>query len=259
MEYRPYVYKIGWSNHNTFYIGCQYGWKTKIANPQNLWQTYFTSSERVTNFKSVYGEPDIFEILFVLEEYKNKPDGAKFICEEEIRLLKEYKAKTDPKYLNASDSLSFVANDEISNLKRSETQHRKYTKDPSYKAKISEGLKRAYQKDTTISARVLETKIRNGTLRHSAEAKMKMQKSAKIRANTAEGRMNMKKAAIKMQENMTEEQKTKRSEMTSKRFKGIKKKQIACPHCDKIGAPNVMSRWHFDNCKLLEYKLLSGF
>ena len=25
--------------------------------------------------------------------------------------------------------------------------------------------------------------------------------------------------------------------------------QVECPHCDKTGGSNVMSRWHFDNCK----------
>jgi len=28
------------------------------------------------------------------------------------------------------------------------------------------------------------------------------------------------------------------------------RKQIECPHCSKVGHPNNMKRWHFDNCKL---------
>jgi len=28
----------------------------------------------------------------------------------------------------------------------------------------------------------------------------------------------------------------------------VPKKQIECPKCNKIGAPHVMYRWHFDNC-----------
>lgn len=31
-------------------------------------------------------------------------------------------------------------------------------------------------------------------------------------------------------------------------MKGLKQKQIQCPHCLKIGG-NLMKRWHFDNCK----------
>ena len=28
------------------------------------------------------------------------------------------------------------------------------------------------------------------------------------------------------------------------------RKLVACPHCGKIGAAFIMSRWHFDNCRL---------
>ena len=34
--------------------------------------------------------------------------------------------------------------------------------------------------------------------------------------------------------------------------KGISKSKIKCPHCDKIGAPANMSRWHFDNCRTVK-------
>ena len=27
--------------------------------------------------------------------------------------------------------------------------------------------------------------------------------------------------------------------------------KIKCPHCDKVGDKSNMSRWHFDNCKML--------
>ena len=32
--------------------------------------------------------------------------------------------------------------------------------------------------------------------------------------------------------------------------KGIPKKKIECPYCDKIGSIQNMKRYHFDNCKL---------
>lgn len=31
------------------------------------------------------------------------------------------------------------------------------------------------------------------------------------------------------------------------------KEKSTCPHCGKIGGVNQMPRWHFDNCKLLEF------
>ena len=60
--YKPYTYLIGWSKHNKWYYGCQYG---KKAHPDNLWNTYYTSSKRVKDFGKVYGDPDIVEIRLV--------------------------------------------------------------------------------------------------------------------------------------------------------------------------------------------------
>lgn len=30
---------------------------------------------------------------------------------------------------------------------------------------------------------------------------------------------------------------------------GIKRPQLTCPYCGKVGSDNTMPRWHFDNCK----------
>ncbi len=35
----------------------------------------------------------------------------------------------------------------------------------------------------------------------------------------------------------------------SESTKGVPKEKIECPHCGVIGAPHVMKRWHFDNCR----------
>jgi hypothetical protein len=51
--------------------------------------------------------------------------------------------------------------------------------------------------------------------------------------------------------NKSEETKRKISESKKgkpSRMKGIKRKQIECPHCGKIGGDGLMQRWHFDNC-----------
>lgn len=31
--------------------------------------------------------------------------------------------------------------------------------------------------------------------------------------------------------------------------KGVPKPKVKCPHCEMVGAMNVMKRFHFDNCK----------
>ncbi len=63
MKYIPYTYLIGWAKLNTFYYGCEYSNSdTRIANPDNLWTTYFTSSKYVEVFRGKHGEPDIIQI-----------------------------------------------------------------------------------------------------------------------------------------------------------------------------------------------------
>ena len=62
MEYKPYTYLIGWSKLNKWYYGSEYGFKSKTANPNNLWKTYFTSSKAVQDLREEYGEPDIIEV-----------------------------------------------------------------------------------------------------------------------------------------------------------------------------------------------------
>lgn len=68
--YIPYTYLIGWSNHNKWYYGAEYGSVVKIANPSNLWNTYFTSSSEVKKFREEYGEPDVIEVrrTFITEK-----------------------------------------------------------------------------------------------------------------------------------------------------------------------------------------------
>lgn len=62
MEFQPYAYLIGWTNLQKFYYGIQYGNKVVIANPKNLWNTYFTSSQEVAKLRESEGEPDVIQV-----------------------------------------------------------------------------------------------------------------------------------------------------------------------------------------------------
>lgn len=57
----PYLYAIGWTQHDRWYLGIRYG---KGCNPSDLWRSYFTSSKAVAEFRTAYGEPDHVEVLF---------------------------------------------------------------------------------------------------------------------------------------------------------------------------------------------------
>jgi hypothetical protein len=57
----------------------------------------------------------------------------------------------------------------------------------------------------------------------------------------------------------SQDHKAKLSEAAKKRKKqawtGKKRPTKTCPHCGKVGADWLMSRWHFDNCKSLGHVL----
>lgn len=62
-EYIPYTYLIGWSKINIWYYGVEMkNSKYKVANPSNLWTSYFTSSKLVKAARIKYGEPDVIQI-----------------------------------------------------------------------------------------------------------------------------------------------------------------------------------------------------
>jgi hypothetical protein len=54
-----------------------------------------------------------------------------------------------------------------------------------------------------------------------------------------------------MHSNRSKEQKLEISRKLSEANKRNPRPPITCPHCQKLGNPIVMKRWHFDNCKAI--------
>lgn len=84
---------------------------------------------------------------------------------------------------------------------------------------------------------------------HSVETRNKMSASHDRlpRFISEESRKTMSlKASLRI---LSEERKAK----TSASMKGVKKPQIVCPYCNKIGGKPAMKKHHFDNCKLKPY------
>lgn len=94
--YMPYTYLIGWSKMNKWYYGVEYANKTKIANPSNLWTTYFTSSKNVAWMREFYGEPDVVQVRKV---FSNKKDALEY----ERKFLKKINVRKLENFLNISN------------------------------------------------------------------------------------------------------------------------------------------------------------
>jgi hypothetical protein len=87
----PYLYLVGWSKENVWYIGRQTGVN---CHPGNLWVSYFTSSKYVKSFRDEHGEPNIIECRWVF-------DSIEECCASEDRLLERLKIGFDNKlFLN---------------------------------------------------------------------------------------------------------------------------------------------------------------
>lgn len=95
--YQPYTYLIGWTKYNIWYYGSEYkNSKRGVANPSNLWTTYFTSSNYVRRFREEYGEPDIVEVRRTFSIGKD-------CLLWEHKVLRRIKAETDDKWLNKTE------------------------------------------------------------------------------------------------------------------------------------------------------------
>lgn len=86
-----YVYKIGWSSLDAWYIGVRY---KKGCSPDDLWVSYHTSSKHVRKFRVEHGEPDVIQILQTFGENAM----AARLAEQQILL--EVDALHNPRFLN---------------------------------------------------------------------------------------------------------------------------------------------------------------
>lgn len=96
----PYCYLIGWSKHNLWYYGCRYAFD---ANPNELWDTYFTSSKYVLQVRTSHGEPDIISVRRTFTTGTNT-DNIKKCQYWEERVLRCLNAVYDSKWINKGNS-----------------------------------------------------------------------------------------------------------------------------------------------------------
>lgn len=110
---------------------------------------------------------------------------------------------------------------------------------------VSDTLAKDFEMLIIAELRSLNIKLTNVTeggdgglgLKPSKETRLKTSLALKGRPSPMKGRLQTDEAKAKM----------------SAQRKGIPKPKVECPHCQKSVAVNTAKRWHFDNCKEIEY------
>lgn len=132
----PYVYLIGWTKHDEWYYGVRYG---RNCHPDDLWKTYFTSSNCVVQFRKEHGEPDVIEIRKVFSNAvtaKNHEDS----------VLRRMKVNLNEKWLNVkADSFKNLDTSKIAYLYGDDNPMRNMTEEQKliHRKLTSEGTIRA--------------------------------------------------------------------------------------------------------------------
>ena len=190
--YQPYTYLIGWSNHNKWYYGVRYA---QNCNPQDLWNTYFTSSKHVKKFREECGEPDIIQIRKIFDT----KDSA-ILWEEKV--LQKMNVRNNDKWLNKNDCSAppTYHGEEHPNFDNKWTTEQKniqseklkgktkgIKKSEEHKKKISESKKRNWATNSELKEKISQKMKGNDYGKHkkgwkpTIESRKRMSDSAKLR------------------------------------------------------------------------------
>lgn len=211
----PYTYLIGWSQLNTWY----YGRRTKKnCQPSDLWESYFTSSKYVKQFRTDHGEPDV---IMVRKTFDNPSDCIRW----ESKVLRRIDAQHNKNYLNRKNGDEKWYND------HPHTEETKRKISGTNKIKLL-GNKNALGMKHTDSWKEQQRLRRLGGPGPNLGRKFTEEWVEKM-SLANKGRV------------FTEDHKLKLQSSAKNRSKPI----VDCPHCSKSGWIVNMKRYHFDNCK----------
>jgi hypothetical protein len=141
----------------------------------------------------------------------------------EILLQTESKAELVNYGLYYSRVFDVVSSSDWANLKE-ETGDGGFSNDSRLKSKSPESIQKI--------------KDNHWSKKRPIEQKEHASKAAKSRLMTDDIRKSISNSLI-----------LKNKTADSHYNKGKKREIVSCPHCDKSGAKNTLTRWHFDNCK----------
>lgn len=240
-----FTYLIGWSKLNVWY----YGRRTAFGcSPDDLWKTYFTSSEYVKLFREQHGEPDVIKTRKIFgEDYES--------CEKwETKVLVRINAAARSDFLNKHNNTStttnrapaFDANQQFVGLV--ECDHPGWGTDFYGINKFKDLSKWNIAGSTrgkelaALGIHPLQIKSQNGTHHlvsgHPSRARLDQHQRDLVASGLHYWKSNEHK-------HNTSERTTKLIQEGSHPFG----KTVTCPHCNKTGQKAAMSRFHFNNCR----------
>ena len=238
MIYKPYTYLIRFKSTGQIYYGSSYANnRDKIANPDQLWSSYFTSSKDIINLVSSYGK-DAFEV-----QIRKTFNSAEKAILWENRILSKFDAKNNPLWFNKHNG-----NKDFKNVGHSEETKRKISKankgqsnrkgiplSESHKRKIAEANKNKpkseeHKKNLSIArqgythsneTKALMSVIRTGKkLTESTKQKISIANKNRTYLPLAE-EVKKKISASSKGRIQTEETKQKISEKNKGKYKGV--------------------------------------
>jgi hypothetical protein len=267
----PYTYLIGWSCHALYYYGVRYA---KNCNPNDLFVTYFTSSNVVKNKINELGMPDIIRVR---KTFKNSYKAKIW----ESKVLRRIKAVSRIDFLNRNDklappaitpemlkdSLNICKGDDRSDMQRAAAQkHSAIMKGKPSKHRMPITVFGIKYESFTYAMKQLKLCYAtmkfvrdNGTMGLSNIDELKAyiwaERSKKLSRRTIadKTKKNLSKA-LKGNKNRKGHTNTlEHNKKVSDALNGKTPQLVTCPRCSKAGGINVMNRWHFDNCSRLEH------
>ncbi len=213
-----YLYKITNLINNKIYIGIH---KTRILNDY-----YMGSGKLLRRSIKKYGYDNFTkEILFFFE---NEEDMIK----KEIELVTE-------DFKNRTDTYNIAVGGGFGSKEKNGLSFGGHTHSLETKQKLSRiSSKRKASEETK------QKLINNHWSKKHPEAFKIHVKNAASKPKTTEHKAKISASLLNKKRN----QYNKNNPHPNK---GKQKPIILCPHCYKTGAPHVMYRWHFNNCKLI--------
>lgn len=224
----PYTYLLTHIPTGLKYYGVRYA---QGCHPSEFWKKYKTSSKAVADLILEYGDESfVFEIRRTF--FDAQPARL-----WETKVLKRLKVTQRDDYLNKTDNIAIAPQPGNNN--------------PAKRKEVREKIRAARMQWLQNNP---NPNIGRKTLKHvkqkQSERKLGQNNPFYGKAHTQENKELFSTRQLGENNSFYGKQHTQHTKDAMSRTRtGKSKPKVTCPHCNKEGAPHVMVRWHFNNCK----------